>query len=105
VSALALVGSCSPQTGALHAEPAPQRVTDLGVAVQRMVGLGITIRTGPTTRGSTADWDPTHRVVTLLPDTPISTVLWLLNDLWLLHTDPAHVSPSVSTPRLRSVQL
>jgi len=79
-------------------------VTDLGVAVQRMVGLGITIHTGPTARGSTADWDPTHRVVILLPDTPISTVLWLLNDLWLLHSDPAHISPSVPTPLLQLVQ-
>jgi hypothetical protein len=72
--------------------------------VQQLTRIGVSIRTGDTSRGAAADWDPAHRAVTLRPDTSVHAALWLLNDLYLLHTDPAHVSPSVSTPLLQLVQ-
>lgn len=105
MSALALVGNLAALRPAkpVVPQPAPAVDVDLSTAVQRLAGLGVTVRSGEVARRAEAEWDADSRTVTLRPDTTVHAALWVLRDLYRLSTRPGHVSPSVPARHLRAV--
>lgn len=76
-------------------------VPDLSAAVQRLAGLGVTVRCDQVALRAVAEWSADTRTVTLRSDTTVHAALRVLRDLYSLATDPGHVSPSVPVRRLR----
>lgn len=80
---------------------APDRdiTIDFAIAVAHLRQLGISIRHSPTS-GKVAVWNEHTRTVYLHPAATLWQKLFVLSDLFALHTRPGHISPSDPSPRL-----
>lgn len=80
---------------------APERdiTIDFAIAVAHLRQLGIAIQHSPTS-GKVAVWNEHTQTVYLHPAATLWQKLFVLADLFALHTTPGHISPSDPTPRL-----